>query len=83
MTQILSVALIVISILLITTILMQSRGVGLSATFGGEGNVYRSKRGVEKVISNISIVLSVLFFLVALLIPLWDRITGAITGLFS
>ena len=48
--------------LLIAAILLQQRGTGLSATFGGEGNVYRTKRGLEKVIFVATIVLAVLFF---------------------
>ncbi|MDP3727481.1 MAG: preprotein translocase subunit SecG [bacterium] len=66
MRIILSVIQIVVSILLIGAILLQQRGTGLSATFGGEGNVYRTKRGLEKVIFVATIVLTVLFFGVAL-----------------
>jgi len=47
-------------------ILLQSRGTGLGATFGGEGNVYRTKRGVEKMLFRSSIVLAVVFFGLAL-----------------
>ncbi len=45
---IISISLIVISILLVGTILLQQRGSGLGAAFGGEGNVFRTKRGLEK-----------------------------------
>ena len=48
--------------LLIVTILLQQRGTGLSTTFGGEGNVYRTKRGMEKVLFFASIILAMLFF---------------------
>lgn len=58
----LSIAQIVISILLVSAILLQQRGTGLSATFGGEGNIYRTKRGLEKVIFAATIALAVLFF---------------------
>ena len=51
---------IVISILLAVSILLQQRGTGLSATFGGDGNVYRTKRGLEKLIFYATIVLVVL-----------------------
>lgn len=57
---------IVVSVLLIGAILLQQRGTGLSATFGGEGNVYRTKRGLEKVIFISTIVLAILFFASAL-----------------
>lgn len=62
----LNVAQIAVSVLLVVSILLQARGSGLSATFGGEGNVYRTKRGVEKMLFRSSIVLSVLFFGLAL-----------------
>ncbi len=55
------IAIIVVSILLIITILLQQRGSGLGAAFGGEGNVYMAKRGAEKFIFWSSIVLAVLF----------------------
>lgn len=74
MTNVLMIALIVVAILLILVILVQSRGSGLSATFGGEGNVYRSKRGIEKTLSRLTILLSVLFVLLAFLLPLWDKL---------
>ena len=57
---------IIVSILLIAAILLQQRGTGLSATFGGEGNVYRTKRGLEKMIFIATIVLAFLFFGIAL-----------------
>ncbi len=62
----LNVAQIAVSALLIATILMQARGSGLSAAFGGEGNVYRTKRGAERALYIGTIVLSVLFFATAL-----------------
>ncbi len=57
---------IIIAILLIAAILLQNRGVGLSGIFGGGGNVYRTKRGFEKTLFIITIVLVVLFFLISL-----------------
>jgi len=61
-----SIIQIVVSILLAVAILLQQRGTGLSATFGGEGNVYRTKRGLEKIIFFATIVLAALFFGTAL-----------------
>lgn len=66
MQTVISVIQIVISVFLIAAILLQQRGTGLSAAFGGEGNVYRTKRGLEKVIFGATIVLAVLFFGLAL-----------------
>jgi len=52
---------IIISILLMVTILMQQKGSGLGAGFGGETTVYRTKRGAEKFIFKLTIILAVLF----------------------
>lgn len=62
----LSIIQIIISVLLIAAILMQQRGTGLSATFGGEGNIYRTKRGLEKAIFAATVILATLFFVLAL-----------------
>jgi preprotein translocase subunit SecG len=62
----LTIAQIVISVLLMLAILLQSRGTGLGNTFGGEGNVYRTKRGVEKVLFRATILFAFLFLSVAL-----------------
>lgn len=62
----LAIIQIATSVLLVSAILLQQRGTGLSATFGGEGNVYRTKRGLEKIIFIATIVLSIIFFVTAL-----------------
>ena len=61
-----SVILIVLSALLIGAVLLQARGAGLGAAFGGEGNVFRTKRGVERVLFRATVVISILFFGTAL-----------------
>jgi len=62
----LNIAQIVISVLLIAAILLQARGTGLGSTFGGEGNVYRTKRGLEKVLFRSTIVFAAAFLGLAL-----------------
>jgi len=52
---------ILLAVLLIAAILLQNRGSGLGATFGGDGNVFRTKRGVEKKLYTFTIVLSAAF----------------------
>ncbi len=59
--DILIFALIGINVLLILTILLQQREGGLSTVFGGEGSVYRSKRGLAKGLHYFTIILAVLF----------------------
>jgi len=59
--DILIFSLIGINVLLILSILLQQREGGLSTVFGGEGSVYRSKRGLAKGLHYFTIVLAVLF----------------------
>jgi len=66
MENIFNIIQIVLAVLLITAILLQSRGAGLSTVFGGQGNIYRTKRGFEKTLFVGTIILSVLFLGVAI-----------------
>ena len=68
MEFILFVALVLVAVGLIAAILLQSRGSGLGATFGGESSVYRSRRGVEARLYQFTIVLAVIFVIVTLLV---------------
>jgi len=52
---------VVVSILLILSILSQQRSAGLSATFGGGGGFHVSKRGAEKVLFRMTVILAILF----------------------
>ena len=58
----LSIIQLLSGLLLTLSILIQNRGTGLSAAFGGEGNIYRTKRGVEKVLFIGTIILAIFFF---------------------
>ena len=63
------VSLLLTAIGLVTVILMQSRGSGLGATFGGgDSSTFRSRRGVEARLYQFTIMLAVAFVVVALLI---------------
>jgi protein translocase SecG subunit len=66
---ILFIALVISAAGLITSILMQSRGSGLGATFGGgDASTYRSRRGVEQRLYQFTIVLAVVFVFVSMLV---------------
>ncbi len=69
--MILSIAQIIVAVLLIGSILMQSQGSGLSAAFGGGGEMYRSKRNVEKLLVYATVFLATLLGVIsmALLFP--------------
>ncbi|MBI2669938.1 MAG: preprotein translocase subunit SecG [Candidatus Yanofskybacteria bacterium] len=53
---------LILAVLLIAAILLQQRGTGLSGAFGGEGSVYSTRRGIEKILFTSTIVIAVLFF---------------------
>ena len=63
----LNVAQIVLSIALVAVILLQVRGGGLGGIFGQPDTVFRTKRGVEKILFQLTIALVVLFVTVSIL----------------
>ena len=62
----LSVAQIVLSLALILTILLQVRSGGLGGIFGQSSSVFRTKRGVERILFQFTIVLAVLFVVISI-----------------
>jgi len=60
-------AQIILAIALTASILLQVRGSGLGAVFGGDSGVVKTRRGVEKTLFNITIGLAVAFFIIALI----------------
>lgn len=64
----LDVALIITSIALIASVILQSKGAGLGGLTGADtGGVFTARRGVEKLLFRVTIGLSFLFFLLAML----------------
>ena len=59
----LSVAQIVLAVTLIVAILLQVRGGGLGGIFGQPDAVFRTKRGVEKTLFQLTVVLAALFII--------------------
>lgn len=67
MTRYLQIVQMIISICLIAAILLQVKGQGLGGIFGGsDSGIYKTRRGAEKTLFNLTIVLVVLFFVFAL-----------------
>lgn len=58
---ILQIITIVLSLILILIILIQQRGAGLGGAFGGDSGVYRTRRGAERFIFRLTIIVSLLF----------------------
>lgn len=65
--KIISIIQAIVSIFLIAAILLQNRGSGLSAAFGGDFGGYHTKRGFEKFLFYFSIILSVIFIILAII----------------
>ncbi len=65
--DVLQVAQIVIAIAVSSSILLQARGTGLSSTFGGESTAYRSRRGLERTLFRLTVVLIVVYVLISIL----------------
>ena len=58
---------IVVSILVCSTILLQSRGTGLGSSFGNSSEQYRSKRGVEKILFRATVIFLAIFLISSIL----------------
>lgn len=64
----LDIALIITSIALIASVILQSKGAGLGGLTGADtGGIFTARRGIEKVLFRVTIGLSVLFFILAIL----------------
>jgi len=58
---------IIVSLVLIGVLLLQARGSGFSATFSSDSSIYRTRRGVEKTLFNVTIALAIVFVVVSIL----------------
>lgn len=68
---ILNILDIISAVVLIVLVLMQMQGSGLSSSFGGTGEFYRSKRSVEKLLMYATVIDAAIFAVISiiLLIP--------------
>jgi preprotein translocase subunit SecG len=62
----LNIIQIITSVALIALAVMQSRGAGLGRMFGSDSSIYTTRRGIDKTLYNVTIILAVLFFAVSL-----------------
>ena len=63
----LTIAQMVLSVTLVLVLLLQVRGGGLGGIFGQADTVYRTKRGVEKTLFQLTIALVVIFVVLAII----------------
>ena len=66
MESTLNLAQIIISVVLIIVFLLQVRGGGLGGIFGQQTGVYRTRRGVEKTLFRLTIILMVIFVIISI-----------------
>ena len=70
--NILQIIMVMSGVLTILAILLQQRGASLGAGFGSSGELYTTRRGIDKSLFDVTIVLSVIFvlsILVGLILP--------------
>jgi preprotein translocase subunit SecG len=71
----LDIALIITSIALIASVVLQNKGVGLGGLTGADsGTVFTARRGIEKVLFYVTIGLSLVFFLLTILAVVFGQI---------
>ena len=62
-----NIGLIIISVLLILSVILQSKGAGLGGLTGADtGSIFTARRGVERTLFWITIVLSAVFFILVI-----------------
>jgi preprotein translocase subunit SecG len=62
----LDISLIITSIALIASVILQSKGAGLGGLTGADtGGIFTARRGIEKTLFRVTIGLSILFFILA------------------
>jgi preprotein translocase subunit SecG len=73
----LNIALIITSIALIVSVILQSKGAGLGGLTGADtGGIFTARRGIEKILFRVTIILGVVFFLLAIATVLVGRMAG-------
>lgn len=66
-SQYIDIALIITSIALIVSVILQNKGVGLGGLTGADtGGVFTARRGIEKTLFWVTIILAVLFFILTM-----------------
>lgn len=67
MNVFLSIAQILLGVALIAGVLLQSKGEELGGVFGGAQGVYQTRRGIDRVLFTITILIAIAFFVLALI----------------
>lgn len=65
--NILLISNIITSILIVVFILIQGRGAGLGSAWGGGGETFQTRRGIEKLTMRITVFLIIIFFIISVI----------------
>lgn len=68
MPSYLSIAQILVAIALVAVVLLQVKGGGLGGIFGQPDSVYRTRRGVEKTLYRLTIILVIVFVILSIVV---------------
>ena len=67
MNSYIDIALIITSVALIVSVILQNKGVGLGGLSGADtGGVFTARRGIEKTLFWVTIILAALFFILTI-----------------
>jgi preprotein translocase subunit SecG len=55
------IALMIVAVALIISILLQARGAGLGSVFGGTGTVFKTRRGIDRLLFRLTIIFMAVF----------------------
>ncbi len=68
------IALIITSVALIISVVLQNKGIGIGGLTGADsGGVFTARRGIEKTLFWITIILSAVFFILTVTAVLMER----------
>lgn len=68
----LNIVMIIVSIVLILLVMLQTKGSSFSGAFGGDtSGIYRTRRGIEKTLFQLTIGVGALFVILAILSSIW------------
>jgi len=66
MKNIILIVNIVLSVVIVVLILIQGKGAGLGSAWGGGGELYQTRRGIEKITLRLTVILIFIFFLISI-----------------
>jgi len=65
-TTFILIAQIIIAVLIVVLVVLQTQSSGAGSMFGSDTTVYRTRRGLEKTLYQLTIAVSVLFFVISI-----------------